>query len=258
MTGGPVRAFEITGPAAPAALEWLHVHAAVCAVHETDRALTVFVDGPPVRVPFAGVTVREVAIDERPVTGLERDRVIAVADDLIVRPPWVPAPAGFAGVELVVPRGAAFGSGEHASTQAALLVLHALWDAPRSVADVGTGSGILALYAQSRGCPAVQACDVDPAAVAAAAALLPAARVVRGGPERLAAADCVVANLSGAELQRALAAILGLWTGAGPLVLGGMRDAEVDGVAARVPGAPARVERRGAFRALGYPGAGAR
>ena len=254
MSGESIRAWALSGPGAEAALDWLHVHAAVRGVHEADGELTVYLVGEPPPLPLPSVTMREVAVDDRPITGLEHDRVIVVAGDLIVRPPWVPAPVGFAGVELVVPRGGAFGSGEHASTQAALEALHALWNSPASCADVGTGSGILALYAAVRGCADLQACDIDPAAVAAASALLPSARVALGGPGVLGAADCVIANMTGAELHGALPAIVALWGGAGPLVLGGMRAAEVDRIRGLLPGTPARVARCGAFTALGYAG----
>jgi ribosomal protein L11 methyltransferase len=169
-----------------------------------------------------------------------------------VRPPWVARPAGFHGVELVVPRGSAFGSGEHASTQAALRCLHTQWDAPASVADVGTGSGILALYASVRGCPDVQACDIEAPAVAAARELLPAARVHLGGPETFAPADCVIANLTAAELHAALPAVLRCWTRRGALVLGGMRASEVEGILERVALPPCDVEVREAFTALAF------
>jgi ribosomal protein L11 methyltransferase len=134
----------------------------------------------------------------------------------------------------------AFGSGEHASTRAALLAIHAAFARPASFADVGTGSGILARYAQLRGCPRVSACDLDAAAVAAARDLLPGAMVVLGGPRALPdRADFVVANLGGAELEAALPAVLDVWTRRAPLVLSGLRAHEVECFRARLP-APAR------------------
>jgi hypothetical protein len=201
-----LRAFRLVGRGAARALDRLHVHADVRGALEEDGAVTVWLRGP--LPPFAR---RGVRVDELPAaranataTGRERDRAIRVADDLLVRPPWVRPPRRFAGIELVVPRGMAFGSGEHASTQAALRTLHATWRPAASFADVGTGSGILALYAARRGCPRIAACDVDPDAVAAARALLPAAAVVRGGPERLRRrSDVVAANMTGAELRAA-------------------------------------------------------
>jgi len=248
-----LRAFRLVGRGAARALDRLHVHADVRGALEEDGAVTVWRRGP--LPPFArrGVRVAELpaARANATATGRERDRAIRVADDLLVRPPWVRAPRRFTGIELVVPRGMAFGSGEHASTRAALRTLHATWRPAASFADVGTGSGILALYAARRGCPRIAACDVDPDAVAAARALLPGAVVVRGGPERLARrADVVAANMTAAELRGALPAILAHWTGRGPLVLAGMRAREVAGVRRRARGRVVHCERVGAFFAF--------
>ncbi|MCA8948677.1 MAG: 50S ribosomal protein L11 methyltransferase [Planctomycetes bacterium] len=257
MSAAALRAFELTGAERSAALEWLHVHADVRGAIEGEDTVTVFVAGSLPAPPFGALALREIAVPTDSPTGLEHDRVIVVADDLIVRPPWVASPPGFAGIELVVPRGAAFGSGEHDSTQAALLMLHALWEIaapPPGCADVGTGSGILLLYAAARGCRHLQGCDIDAVAVAAAAELLPDARFAVGGPARLAPAACVVANMTGSELAAALDDILALWDRRGPLVLAGMRATEVDGIRARLPGTPARTLTRGAFTALGYAG----
>jgi hypothetical protein len=252
----PARAFRLRGPDAPAALEWLHVNADLHGVLEHDDGATVWLHGALPRPPFADVHVEELPVDAAAaaITGLEHDRPILVAPDLLVRPPWVERPAGFRGIELVVPRGGAFGSGEHDSTQAALRCLHALWDEPDSFADVGTGSGILALYAHVRGCRAITACDVDPACVAAARALVPGAIVHLGDAGTLRPVAGVVANMTGDELRASLAAMLAAWTRTHALVLSGLRAHEVDAVAA-LPGAPvAHRVTAGAFTAVGYRG----
>ncbi|MGE3172408.1 MAG: 50S ribosomal protein L11 methyltransferase [Planctomycetota bacterium] len=250
-----LRAFRLRGAGAAAALDWLHVRAAVRgAVEHADSDVVVWLDEAPPALPFA-VAVTELPADvaNATATGLEDDAPIQVAGDLLVRPPWVARPAGFDGVELVVPRGMAFGSGEHDSTQAALLAVHRAWCDPPSFADVGTGSGILMAYARARGCAQIAGCDIEPPAVAAARALVPAAAVTLGGPATLAGAfDFVVANLTAAELHAALPDVLARWTRRAPLVLSGMRDGEVEAVHARLP-APAAALRRGAFTALTCP-----
>lgn len=230
------RAFDLHGAAAAEALDWLHVNADVVGVEERDDAITVWVHGELPLPPFADlrITVRDVAAAALHATGLENDAPILVADDLLVRPPWVERPPRFTGVELIVPRGGAFGSGEHASTKAALRCLHRTWNAPRSVADVGTGSGILALYALVRGCPSIEACDIEAEAVRAARDLLPGCRVHEGGAETLAPADCVIANMTAAELRGSMPTILARWTRRGLLVLSGMRAHEVEAIAALV------------------------
>ena len=249
------RAYALTGPDADLALAFLHVHADVQGAVEGDAEHVVWMVGCAPALP-AGLDVeveeRVVAATDFTITGLEDDGAIFVADDLLVRPPWIERPAGFRGVELIVPRGGAFGSGEHASTQAALLMLHRAWSAPSSVADVGCGSGVLALYAQVRGVAQLEACDIDRPSVAAARALLPGARVVQGGATALAPCEQVVANMTGEELTAALPDILTLWRGPAPLVVSGLRAHEVDAFVALV-GAPevGRVT-VGAFTALAF------
>jgi len=250
------RVYELRGTDAAAALDWLHVHADVQGALEADDALTVWLAAPLPALPFADVAARELAVDPQAaaITGLEADRPIFVADDLLVRPPWVACPADFAGVELVVPRGGAFGSGEHGSTQAALRCLHALWDAPPTFADVGTGSGILALYAHARGCPRIAACDIEEPAVAATRELLPQADVFLGGAETLPAVHGMVANMTGSELRAAMPAMLARWQRSHALVLSGLRAHEVDEVAAMV-GAPVACRVTvGDFTSVGYRG----
>ena len=247
-----LRAFVLRGGGASVALDRLHVSTDVLGVVEGDDMVTVWLAGALPAIDFGEVVIEELSpeVANATATGLEHDVPILVASDLLVRPPWVDRPASFVGFELVVPRGMAFGSGEHDSTQAALLVLHAAWCDPATFADVGTGSGILASYAWLRGCRRVEACDIEEPAVLAARELLPAAKVVLGGPEALPfRADFVIANLTGAEQHAALPAILELWTGCAPLVLSGMRAHEVDAVAARLP-LPAIARARGAFTAL--------
>ena len=250
-----LRAFRIVGAAAADALELLHALVDVRGALEEDDAVTVWLDDALPDLPFEGLVVHELSQEaaNATATGLENDRAILVADDLLVRPPWVDRPAGFRGVELVVPRGMAFGSGEHDSTQAALLALHAAWNGPASFADVGTGSGILALYAHVRGCRRIEGCDVEEPAVVAARELIPGSEVTLGGPETMPwRADFVVANLTAAEQHAALPGILDRWTQKAPLVLSGMRAHEVDAVAARLPRAASRLA-RGAFNALTVP-----
>lgn len=249
------RALALRGGDAARALDYLQVHGDVQGSLEEEEGLVVWLTGAVPRLPSelaVEVEERVVADEDFTITGLEDDAEILVSDDLLVRPPWVARPERFVGVELVVPRGGAFGSGEHASTQAALLALHRTWCAPESFADVGCGSGVLGLYAQVRGVAQLQCCDVDAPSVVATRALLPGARVERGGAEVLAPCEQVVANMTGEELRGSLAAIRSLWRGPAPLVLSGMRADEVDGLIAAVA---APVQERivvGAFTAVAF------
>jgi ribosomal protein L11 methyltransferase len=71
---------------------------------------------------------------------------------------------------LIVPAGAAFGTGEHATTAMSLRLLEEVTrrTKPRFVVDLGTGSGILALAASCFGAKRVVAVDIDPLAIATA------------------------------------------------------------------------------------------
>jgi ribosomal protein L11 methyltransferase len=72
---------------------------------------------------------------------------------------------------LVIPAGAAFGTGEHATTALSLHLLEELtrgWRAGWSLVDLGTGSGILALAAKRLGAGNVLGIDNDPLAISTA------------------------------------------------------------------------------------------
>jgi ribosomal protein L11 methyltransferase len=84
----------------------------------------------------------------------------------VVRPTWS-EPTGDA-VELVLDPGMAFGTGLHPTTQQCLEALSTLPLEGKSVLDVGTGSGILAIAAAKRGASPVVAVDTDTLAVDAA------------------------------------------------------------------------------------------
>src|ERR1044071_1622537 len=69
---------------------------------------------------------------------------------------------------LVIPASAAFGTGEHATTAMSLGLLERLtrqWERGWSLADLGTGSGILALAAKRFGAGRVTGIDIDPRAI---------------------------------------------------------------------------------------------
>ncbi|MGB9476086.1 MAG: 50S ribosomal protein L11 methyltransferase [Candidatus Udaeobacter sp.] len=74
---------------------------------------------------------------------------------------------------IVIPASAAFGTGEHATTAMSLRFLEHLtrgWEEGWSLADLGTGSGILALAGKRFGAGRVIGIDIDPRAIAIAEA----------------------------------------------------------------------------------------
>lgn len=93
----------------------------------------------------------------------ERQTPVEVTPDLTVCPPWVEAPAG-ARYVIRLEAKMAFGTGSHESTRIASLLLEALELTRRAVLDVGTGTGILALYAAQRGAGRCVGFDIDPVA----------------------------------------------------------------------------------------------
>ena len=71
---------------------------------------------------------------------------------------------------LIIPAGAAFGTGEHVTTAMSVRLLERLTRGrhPKLVIDLGTGSGILALAARFFGAKRVIGIDIDPLAISTA------------------------------------------------------------------------------------------
>jgi ribosomal protein L11 methyltransferase len=136
-----------------------------------------------------------------------------------------------------------FGTGHHATTRLCLEMLQTLDVSDRSVLDIGTGSGVLAIAAARLGARRTIGIDNDPDAIQAARenlALNPQAHgvsfeladlnstlVMRRGD-----ADVVVANLTGALLQRVAADIEGAVRRGGSIIASGILADERAAVAA--------------------------
>jgi ribosomal protein L11 methyltransferase len=94
----------------------------------------------------------------------EFHRPVLVGERVWIRPPWA-APRGDA-LDIVIDPAQAFGTGAHPTTRLSLELL--LGVEPRGpLADVGCGSGVLAIAAARLGFEPVAALDNDPAAVEA-------------------------------------------------------------------------------------------
>jgi ribosomal protein L11 methyltransferase len=95
-----------------------------------------------------------------------------IGDRICVRPSWEESAGADAEVDLRIDPGQAFGTGAHATTRMCLELLLSLADeggACGSLADLGTGSGVLAIAAAKLAWAPVIACDSEPAALEAAA-----------------------------------------------------------------------------------------
>jgi ribosomal protein L11 methyltransferase len=93
----------------------------------------------------------------------DRQTPVEVTAELTVCPPWVDAPATAKHVIRLEAK-MAFGTGSHESTRIAALLMEALDLSGKTVVDVGTGTGILALYAAQRGAAYGVGFDIDPVA----------------------------------------------------------------------------------------------
>lgn len=140
--------------------------------------------GPPGEVPAVpelraavGEGLVEISATEIPDDWADRWRdfhepVSIAGGRIVVRPSWEAAPSDESLVDIVVDPGQAFGTGAHATTRMCLELLLELADAGEAsgpLADLGTGSGVLAIAAAKLGFAPVSGCDSEPAALEAAA-----------------------------------------------------------------------------------------
>jgi ribosomal protein L11 methyltransferase len=159
---------------------------------------------------------------------------------IVVAPPWDngrdPQPGE---TRIIIQPSMGFGTGHHATTRLCLAALQRANAAGRSVIDVGTGSGVLAIAASLLGASSVIAIDDDADAIQSARENLgfnPAARVdLRVADLRtslLDAADIVVANLTGTLLTQTAPLLTTLVAPAGRLIMSGLMGDEEAGVSA--------------------------
>lgn len=91
----------------------------------------------------------------------ERQTPVEVTSSLVVVPPWILAPEAFKHVIRLEAK-MAFGTGSHETTRIAARLMETLPAIPNSVLDIGTGTGLLALYAGILGSSQILALDIDP------------------------------------------------------------------------------------------------
>jgi len=165
---------------------------------------------------------------------------------IVVVPAWQSCP-GWVGADDIAVRidpGHAFGSGAHPTTRMCLTELERLVDPDAAVADVGCGSGVLAVAAARLGASLVAAVDVDPEAVRATAENAErngVAEVVAASDtpvEELepAAFDLVVANMSSCTLVALAPALTRAVADDGTVVLSGLLECQKDAVLAAFVG----------------------
>ena len=175
---------------------------------------------------------------------------------IVVAPPWHD-PAGFqqlpaydlqpvpSGIRhsadhlIVIDPSTGFGTGHHETTRLCLSLLQSIELDGRRVIDVGTGSGVLAIAAATLGAASVVALDEDPEALRNArenVARNDVAALVDVREADLAnyqgdAANVVVANLTGAVIQRHAGRLTSLVEPGGTLIVSGFSVSEAADVA---------------------------
>jgi len=99
----------------------------------------------------------------------EKPKPLRIGKRLVIVRSLTKREAGSFPHSLIVPAGAAFGTGEHATTAMSLRLLEEVTRGtePKFVVDLGTGSGILALAAKCFGACRVVGIDVDRTAICA-------------------------------------------------------------------------------------------
>jgi ribosomal protein L11 methyltransferase len=89
-----------------------------------------------------------------------------VTRKLSIWPAWEPLPASINGHVIRIDPGPAFGTGRHATTRMCLEAMEKIVPAESwTLLDVGTGSGILAMYGVMLGARGIVAIDTDPEAL---------------------------------------------------------------------------------------------
>jgi ribosomal protein L11 methyltransferase len=163
----------------------------------------------------------------------ERFKPLPITAHLVIKPTWESYQPNPGEKVIEMDPGMAFGTGHHSSTKLALEFVEALFHdtntPPKTVLDVGTGTGILAMAAALFGAQEVLAIDNDPEAVVVAAenilrnALQPSitanGRALEEIPHQF---DLVIANIihdTLIELAASLAAHLAL---NGKLIMAGI------------------------------------
>jgi ribosomal protein L11 methyltransferase len=109
-----------------------------------------------------GVTIRYAEDEDWATAWKQYFKPVKLGQRLVVKPSWEEYAAAADEIVLELDPGMAFGTGGHPTTRLCLLALEDRITPGMTVADIGTGSGILSLAAAKLGASRVRATDVDP------------------------------------------------------------------------------------------------
>ncbi len=158
----------------------------------------------------------------------------SVGECLFLAAPWSEQQTPDGRLRIIHNPGLACGTGEHPCTQLALLALERNVSLGSSVADIGTGAGLLAIAALKLGAAIALGFDVDEAALHAArenfALNQMRPRLVAGSVDCICAAsfDIVVVNINASVLLSMADELLGIPRSNGALILTGFPRAELE------------------------------
>ena len=148
----------------------------------------------------------------------------------VIKPTWEEYEVKVGEIVVELDPGAAFGTGQHATTSLCIRALEDLVRPGMTVFDVGTGSGVLAIVAAKLGAKRVEAVDFDPVAVRVARENVRqngAEDVVRTERSDLlksvaGEADLIIANIIADIIVRLFGEVKGSLAAGGTMLLSGI------------------------------------
>ena len=187
----------------------------------------------------------------------------------VIKPAWEEYEAKAGEIVVELDPGAAFGTGQHATTSLCIRALEDLVRPGMTVFDVGTGSGVLAIVAAKLGAKRVEAVDFDPVAVRVARENVRqngAEDVVRTERSDLlksvaGKADLIIANIIADIIVRLFGEVKGSLAAGGTMLLSGIiedRLPDVVEAAAQHGFAVEKIEQEKGWAAVIVKGGGAR
>ncbi len=187
----------------------------------------------------------------------------------VIKPTWEEYEAKAGEIVVELDPGAAFGTGQHATTSLCIRALEDLVRPGMTVFDVGTGSGVLAIVAAKLGAKRVEAVDFDSVAVRVARE-----NVRQNGAEDVVhtersdllksvagEADLIIANIIADIIVRLFGEVKGSLAAGGTMLLSGIiedRLADVVEAAGRHGFSVEKIEQEKGWAAIIVKGGGAR